>query len=586
MKRSGRKAIEAAPATTHEKQRAQAIRRQQRRESIESFVVVILAFLVWSIEAEGFVIPTGSMASTLMGRHKEITCPECGDVYTVNADCEVDSSGSGASTGTRVVWGTCANCRFETRVDDAPSVSGDRIYTMKQGLALPFLPAYGKVGPTRWEIAVFKLPEEPEVRYIKRQVGLPGETIRISQGDLWRSPSDGSELFQRLRRPIAHQRAMQVLVCDDSHRARSLQRDNRWRRWVPVSAGWNESAPGLFTCSSNEPGWIEFRYRHMVTDPEQWRAIKTGDPLPVPPRPTLITDFSSYNTDLTAEGQRHPRAASRPWYQPHWVGDLTLASRVNVRQPAGVLRIELMKGGLAGRCEIDLATGQATLAHDDAPLGEPVATRLNEPGEHTVELANVDDRLTLLVDGSLPFGEGREYESSAGAGSWGPTVADLEPVRIAAQGADVAVTGLVLKRDVHYTLSPGEPDYAELDGIYRSSPRAFFDLLADPARYAALGPPPVHDYPLSEGHSMMLGDNSPWSRDSRAWGRSDQIDPDLPGHGWDSSGRESWEVPESLIIGKAFCVYWPHLKPVWPMFRMGEYEFPVRPYVERIRWIR
>lgn len=67
---------------------------KNRRESIESFVVVFVAFLVFSLEAEGFVIPTGSMAPTLMGRHKEIVCPECGEVYTVNADCEVDSDGS------------------------------------------------------------------------------------------------------------------------------------------------------------------------------------------------------------------------------------------------------------------------------------------------------------------------------------------------------------------------------------------------------------------------------------------------------------------------------------------------------------
>ena len=38
------------------------VRRKSNRESIESFVVVFLAFLIWSIEAEGFVIPTGSMA--------------------------------------------------------------------------------------------------------------------------------------------------------------------------------------------------------------------------------------------------------------------------------------------------------------------------------------------------------------------------------------------------------------------------------------------------------------------------------------------------------------------------------------------
>ena len=69
------------------------------RESIESFVVVFLAFLLWSLEAEGFVIPTGSMAPTLMGRHKEIACPECGYVYTVNADREVEPDRTGRGTG-------------------------------------------------------------------------------------------------------------------------------------------------------------------------------------------------------------------------------------------------------------------------------------------------------------------------------------------------------------------------------------------------------------------------------------------------------------------------------------------------------
>ncbi len=47
----------------------------------------------WSCAASRprrFVIPTGSMAPTLMGRHKELACPECGFVYAVNASEEVD----------------------------------------------------------------------------------------------------------------------------------------------------------------------------------------------------------------------------------------------------------------------------------------------------------------------------------------------------------------------------------------------------------------------------------------------------------------------------------------------------------------
>ena len=165
------------------------------RESIESFVVVFVAFLVWSLEAEGFVIPTGSMATTLMGRHKEIVCPECGDVYTVNADREVDSSGSGGSTGVRVVKGTCVNCRFETRGRSRTELFGrPGLRDEARAHPLPFLGSACAGALKRWDVTVFKLPEEPEVRYIKRLVGMPNEVVRIEGGDLWMRPVDVSRL--------------------------------------------------------------------------------------------------------------------------------------------------------------------------------------------------------------------------------------------------------------------------------------------------------------------------------------------------------------------------------------------------------
>lgn len=563
-------------------------KKRQRRESVESFVVVFLAFLVWSFEAEGFVIPTGSMAPTLMGRHKEIRCPECGYTYTVNADCEVDSSGSGAATGYRVGWGTCENCRFETSVADAPSVGGDRIYTMKKGVSLPFLPVAGTVGPGRWEVAVFKLPEEPEVRYIKRLVGMPEEVIRIQQGDLWRKPLNSDGEFERLRRPISHQQAMQIMVYDDTHRAASLKDDPRWRRWTPRDEGWLETSEGTYQSDGARggEGWHELRYRNIVADPDQWQALRDGQSLPRPPRPILITDFTSYNTDLTSQGRQHPRSAARPWFQPHWVGDLTLSCRVTVRDPQGRLRLDLIKAGKTSRAEIDLATGLATLSHDGAPLGEPEMTGIKGGGTHDLVLANVDDRLTLLVDQAQPFGDGRVYPSAETGTRVIPTEADLEPARLAARDTSLDVSSLVLRRDVHYTLRPGTPDDGNLEGLQYRGPRALFDLLADPAKFHGLGDSRAGDYPLGPGRYLMLGDNSPWSRDGRAWSRRDQRTSDDP-DGWDDSGRESWEVPESLIIGKAFCVYWPHMKPVWPEIRLGvDMRLPARPYLERIRWIR
>ncbi|QEH33759.1 signal peptidase I [Aquisphaera giovannonii] len=575
-----------APAAAVRTSAAEAAKkRRDRRESVESVVVVVVAFLLWSFEAEGFVIPTGSMAPTLMGRHKDVTCPECGHVYTVNADSEVDSSGSGASTGVKIVRGTCENCRCPARVDGVPSVAGDRIYTMKKGLHLPLVPALGEVGPRRWEIAVFKVPEEPEVRYIKRQVGLPSEIVRLQQGDLWRRPLDESEPFARLRRPFAHQKAMQVLVYDDAHRARSLRDDPRWDRWASSSDGWSESSPGRFAVNAAAESWSELRYRNLVPEPRHWDAIADGEKPPAP-RTSLVTDFCSYNTDLSPHWQSNPRLASRPWLQPHWVGDLTLSGRVKITQPTGTLRLALIKGGRLYHADVDLQSGRATLLRDDEPLGEAAATRLNEVGEHSFTLSNVDDRLTLEVDGNLPFGDGLPYDSGGADGLARPASADLEPARIAARGVPLEVAGLQLRRDVYYTLSPGDADLPGLESLAFQGPNALFDLLADPEAYGRLGQPGWHDYPIGPGRYMMLGDNSPWSRDGRAWGRKDQVDPEAPGLGWDESGRESWEVPESLIIGKAFWVYWPHLQPMWPAWQLGDYRFPVRPNFEQIRWIR
>ena len=62
------------------------------RETIESVVIAfVLAFLFRTFEAEAFVIPTGSMAPTLMGRHKDLVCPKCGYPYQVSASEEVDA---------------------------------------------------------------------------------------------------------------------------------------------------------------------------------------------------------------------------------------------------------------------------------------------------------------------------------------------------------------------------------------------------------------------------------------------------------------------------------------------------------------
>src|SRR5271155_2584057 len=61
------------------------------RETIESVIIAfVLAFLFRTFEAEAFVIPTGSMAPTLMGKHKDLECPMCHYRYQANASDQND----------------------------------------------------------------------------------------------------------------------------------------------------------------------------------------------------------------------------------------------------------------------------------------------------------------------------------------------------------------------------------------------------------------------------------------------------------------------------------------------------------------
>jgi signal peptidase I len=625
--------------------------KETMRDFVEQIVVaVILAVLIRGYDAEAFVIPTGSMAPTLMGRHKEVTCPECGLVYAINASddseqhllekranaarrleevqqapkrvAQAEAMRAGAErTGNRDSIdaandqldrvrrdaqnaprliadlsrdlenlhevGLCVNCRTRSIVDDAPSFKGDRILVMKFPYELPFLP--GSAGPKRWDVVVFHFPEKPETNYIKRMVGLPGEELRIHHGDIQTRPTGSSVPFQIQRKPLIHQRAMQMLVYDDSHRPRALEGKPEWRRWLPEGP-WKESSSGTFATdgANDTAAWSELTYRNLLPDPEQWAALKNNVPLPRAPRPSLITDFYSYNTNNSIYPYSDSSRNYEAWLQSNWVGDLTISGRFDLQaaQPGGTLKLELVEAGISNRCEVDLISGIASLYHGDKKLGES-ACNLRNAGAHDVEFANVDDRLTLLVDGESLFLEGLPYDD-APTTPYAPTASDLTPVRIGIKEAKATVSGLVLKRDIYYTQDPRSSDFniqGVSDGLGDNQGEfgrvvAMFDFLSDPSKFAALRDLSAGEiYTIRPDHFMMMGDNSPKSSDSRAWTSLDQD--------WRKDDRSRWEVPRSMLIGKAFFVYWPHGKPFGPDIRLSrDIRIPFRPYVERMKWIR
>ncbi len=221
---------------------------------------------------------------------------------------------------------------------------------------------------------------------------------------------------------------------------------------------------------------------------------------------------------------------------------------------------------------------EVVVSRDEVELGR-AGTAFKGPGARDLEFANVDNRLTLLVDGVPVFGDGLSYEDNPEAPPE-PTFEDLSPVRIASKGADLTVSRLVLKRDIYYTQNPGYLDYGNAwDSRMPRTAAELFDLLADPPRVAELGPLNWTDYEIGEDRFLMLGDNSPRSKDSRGWSSGD-IE-------WDTTGRKRWEVPGSMIVGKAFGIYWPHAKPFGPDVRVSpDFRVPFRPYFERMGLIR
>ncbi len=560
-------------------------KKESLREFVEQIVVAfILAMLIRGFDAEAFVIPTGSMAPTLMGRHKEVVCPQCGHEYTINASDETEKF---IVDRKMMEVGICGNCRFRAPVDDTPSFKGDRILVNKFAYELPLLPASS--APKRWDVVVFHYPENPETNYIKRLVGLPDEELRINHGDIQARPRGEKRPFAVARKPLFHQKAMQMLVHDDAHRAKLLADKPEWRRWRGGDA-WKEEAAGTYaTTSAPGSGWSDLRYRHLVPDPEQWAAVEKVAPLPRAPRPSLITDFYSYNTNVSTAYYDQWLQEHDGWLQSNWVGDLTVSCRVDVTSaPAGgKVRLELVEAGIGNRCEVDLATGVASVFHGEQKLGE-APTALQGQGAHDVTFANVDDRLTLWVDGATPFGDGLPFEDPPTT-PYTPTAKDLDPVGVGFQGAGGRVSGLVLKRDIYYTQDPRDPDF-KIGGVYESIDREetrpfgrvikMFDFLADPAKFSALEVRAQQKaYEIHPGHFMMMGDNSPRSSDSRAWSSNDS--------NWGVEDRSSWEVPRTMLVGKAFFVYWPHGKPFGPDVRLSrDFRIPFRPYLERMKWIR
>jgi len=160
--------------------------------------------------------------------------------------------------------------------------------------------AAGSSNPRRWDVVCLPVPEEPEVSLIKRLVGLAGETLRIL---VRRRPSSNPrwDEFRLARKPLEHLRAMQMMVYDILP-AQGPQDLPDWRRWTVrrrCRLGRGRDQSGDLHPAPGAEGWPSSLPAPRAR-PRPVACLETGDPLPRPPRPDLITDFYSYNTNLSA----------------------------------------------------------------------------------------------------------------------------------------------------------------------------------------------------------------------------------------------------------------------------------------------
>lgn len=539
------------------------------RETLISLLISFVMALVFrSYVVEAFIIPTGSMAPTLLGAHMRFQSSQTGHSWAVNpwyyanqdtpysiqgqgqygAPSSTDPMTTSRPNSFRPGGRPTSGSGYLTPTRPMPLSAGDRILVQKY--------LYNIFPPKRFDVVVFKNPEMATQNFIKRLVGLPGEQVWLADGDVFTRPyekdASGKETFgawRVQRKPHRIQESLWRPVFSSEFTPLNPEADGR--RWfnTPWSGDqWQTSERRSYRCDTEQPTQLSW-------DGGQWP----------------ITDWVPYNDfpdkvlgpmDLFPV----PDVRLRAGVQPDRAGLTAIASvRVHGHEYQGVLAA----GNAVLRMRRVAPSAAEPLPWTDLKTASFAGF---DPGDVTnVEFWHVDQALELRVNGSTLV---RSEEIP-----WGPSERLLHAT--GTKGEDFTETGFNTNRlraaETYAFSSP------EIAWTFQGSPLTLHrvgldrDIYYEPANFRsggggpALATHPANLATLGPDQFFMLGDNSPSSKDGRLW---DMIDPWVA----DQMDPTRGVVPRDLILGKAFFVYFPS-----PYSALGR--IPV-PDLGRIRFIQ
>lgn len=558
--------------------------------SVKETLIAILISLTIALAArsyatEAFIIPTGSMAPTLYGAHLNYRFPENGaewasDVWYRGNDPNKTPSAvqTIADSAGRVIEAPSATVMYAAPMSEAardssipmpaevnaeipriPPLSyrtsaGDRILVHKY--------LYHLREPRRFDVVVFKSPEEITQNYIKRLLGLPSETVWLAAGDVFSTTdaparlADGRTVpppdsrWSIRRKPERIQKSLWRPVYSSEYAP--LDNKHNGRRW--------------FDCPWSGDDWRTYDeandrdisvYRTENAGPT--RLAWNSDSWP-------ITDYTPYNdqdSNRARIGVYSPRIGSYEQFVLP-VSDVRVRAGVEPDQEGLVISATIHARSHEFRAIIEGGTARILMRHEGVEEWSEMASSAIKPiPAHIVtdiEFWHADQSLSIYInDKRVAYAE---Y-------NWGPSERLLHATGHA--GIDYAEGGPAAQLPLDRTFVYNK-DFPRVEWDFAGSAlslhrvgvdhdiyyRADTDMFDDPG----FGTHPDNLAIIGPDQFFTCGDNSAASHDARLWG---SVNPqvlkqftDTRGPEWENSDRKLMGiVPRQLMLGKAYCVYFP-----------------------------